>query len=337
MAAAALAVPPVGPADRLGLTLVIAIIVHVMLLLGVGFGQRAPEALPDALQITLVNAFSETRPEQADAYAQANLEGGGNTEERVRPTTPDRAAMPSDTPAMSTPLPVEGEPRPSPAPTAEAALEAQPQPAPQSDKVRQQPEKATPKLVAEREKKPDLPRSRPTAEAVEHAPTPQENPSAASPEGSVEPQLPTAAQLITRSFQLASMDAELQDRMQKLARRTRQKYISASTREYRYAAYMEAWRAKVERIGNLNYPDEARQQQLSGELLLDVSLKPDGSVIEVLVRRSSGHRSLDEAAVRIVKLAAPYAAFPPEIAREVDVLHITRTWRFLNSSEFKAR
>ena len=337
MTAATLEPRQVLPADRLGLTLLVAIIVHTMVVLGVGYGMPKPDTTPDMLEVTLVNARSDEAPDKADALAQANLQGGGDSRERVRPTTTDRAAVPADTPAASSPLPTQGQPRPNVDPTTDHVMEAPPQPAPQSAKVHQQPQKATPKLVAEREKKPELPRARPTASPVESIPVPQDDPAPASPEGSDAPQLPTAAQLITRSFQMASMDAELEDRMSRLAKRTRQKYISASTREYRYAAYMEAWRAKVERIGNLNYPDEARQQQLSGELLLDVSLRPDGSVIEVLVRRSSGHRALDDAAVRIVKLASPFAAFPADIAREVDVLHVTRTWRFLNSAEFKAQ
>ena len=100
---------------------------------------------------------------------------------------------------------------------------------------------------------------------------------------------------------------------------------------------MEAWRAKVERIGNINYPDEARQRELSGSLLLDVSIRPDGSVIEIVVRRTSGHKVLDDAAVRIVELAAPFAPFPSDIAREVDILHVTRTWRFVNNADFTAQ
>ena len=151
------------------------------------------------------------------------------------------------------------------------------------------------------------------------------------------PPLPTAAQLLTRSFALASLNAELQQRLDSRAKRPRQKYISASTKEYRYAAYMEAWRAKVERVGNLNYPDEARRRELAGSLLLDVALRPDGAVAEITVRRSSGHKVLDDAAVRIVELAAPYAPFPDDIRAEVDILHVTRTWNFLNNQQFSAR
>jgi protein TonB len=91
---------------------------------------------------------------------------------------------------------------------------------------------------------------------------------------------------------------------------------------------MDAWRAKVEAIGNLNYPEEAKRRLLTGNLLLDVALNPDGTVNEISLRRSSGHKTLDDAAIRIVELAAPFAPFPPEVRADIDVLHITRTWKF---------
>ncbi|MEJ2760202.1 MAG: energy transducer TonB [Gammaproteobacteria bacterium] len=97
---------------------------------------------------------------------------------------------------------------------------------------------------------------------------------------------------------------------------------------------MEAWRAKVERVGNLNYPQEAQRQGLSGSLILDVALNPDGSVKKIIVRRSSGYKVLDDAAIRIVKLASPFAPFPDDIRKETDILHITRTWQFLANSSF---
>jgi len=136
---------------------------------------------------------------------------------------------------------------------------------------------------------------------------------------------------------MASLNAELQQKLELRARRPRRKFISANTKEFRFAAYMEAWRAKVERVGNINYPDEARQLDLSGSLLLDVALNPDGSVREITVRRSSGKKVLDDAAVRIVELASPFAPFPDDFLREIDILHVTRTWKFLNNAKFSNR
>ncbi len=149
--------------------------------------------------------------------------------------------------------------------------------------------------------------------------------------------VPTAATLVARSFAIASLDAEIEERENAIAKRPRRKFISASTREYKYAAYMEAWRAKVERVGNLNYPDEARRKKLSGSLILDVALNSDGSINEITIRRPSGQPVLDDAAVRIVKMAAPYAPFPEDFVKEVDILHITRTWQFQSSERFAAQ
>ncbi|RFF32505.1 energy transducer TonB [Wenzhouxiangella sediminis] len=113
--------------------------------------------------------------------------------------------------------------------------------------------------------------------------------------------------------------------------RPRRKFVSANTREHLYAGYMRSWVSKVERVGNLNYPERARRQNLAGALVLSVDILEDGSVARIRVLRSSGHDVLDEAAVRIVRLSSPFAPLPEEIRREVDVLTITRTWQFSSS------
>lgn len=144
---------------------------------------------------------------------------------------------------------------------------------------------------------------------------------------------PDITQLLSSTRQeIARLTAELDRNSEYASQRPRRKSINASTREYRYAAYLEAWRKKVERMGNLNYPDEAKRKKLYGDLLLHVSLRADGSVQQIRVVRSSGHQMLDDAAVRIVRLAAPFAPFPAEIRKEVDILDITRTWQFLSNN-----
>ena len=131
-----------------------------------------------------------------------------------------------------------------------------------------------------------------------------------------------------RALAMAALKAEIERDLRAYAERPRRKWISASTREHRFAAYMDAWRRKVEEVGNLNYPEEAERRGLTGDLLLDVAIRPDGTVEEITLRRSSGERVLDEAAVRIVEIAAPFGAFPEDIAEDVDILHIERTWIF---------
>lgn len=143
---------------------------------------------------------------------------------------------------------------------------------------------------------------------------------------------PSAADMMMRSREIAKLSAELSASMQAYARRPKHRYIAARTAESRDAAYMAAWQAKIEMIGNLNYPEEARRRNISGSLRLDVAINPDGSVNNISVLRSSGHKLLDDAAIRIVRLAAPFAKMPPEMSKETDVLHIIRTWQFLDKN-----
>jgi len=139
----------------------------------------------------------------------------------------------------------------------------------------------------------------------------------------------TAAQLFERSQEIARLSAKIEEIKKSYALSPRQTYVrGANARQFRFASYMDAWRAKVERIGNLNYPEEAVRRGINGSLLLDVAINPDGSLHSVKVLRSSGHPVLDNAARRIVKLAAPYPPLGEDILRDTDILHIPRVWQF---------
>jgi len=167
-----------------------------------------------------------------------------------------------------------------------------------------------------------------------------ERASAATPEAKPIPEPPkpvTAAELINRSMELASLDAQLRQAREAYSKLPRQTFISARSQEFRHASYMNDWVLKVERVGNLNYPDQARRQGISGSLMLQVSINTDGSVRNIRLLRSSGHKVLDDAAIRIVQLAAPFAPLPPEIRKDTDILHITRTWEFLNNQGLSTR
>ena len=98
-----------------------------------------------------------------------------------------------------------------------------------------------------------------------------------------------------------------------------------------FAYYLDAWQRKVERFGNLNYPAQARADALSGSLRLLATVAADGGLEDVRVLESSGHRVLDEAAVRIVRLAAPYAPFSPKMLASAERIEIERRWHFRNS------
>jgi len=145
--------------------------------------------------------------------------------------------------------------------------------------------------------------------------------------------LPSAATLMQESMRMAKLQPGIQRDRESLSKLPRRKWISANTREYEFAAYMQAWVAKVERVGNLNYPEEVRRLKLTGDLVMTVGINVDGGVESIDIQRSSGKPQLDNAATRIVRLAGPYSPLPEHINASVDVLHITRTWRF--SRDFK--
>ena len=111
----------------------------------------------------------------------------------------------------------------------------------------------------------------------------------------------------------------------------RVKTISASTKDYEYRLYFEAWRQKVERIGALNYPESAKAGNL-GALRLTVSLNKEGNIKEIIINKTSGNKELDEAAIKIVRLGEPYAVFSSKMQKEVDLINITRTWKFTEDS-----
>ncbi len=149
-----------------------------------------------------------------------------------------------------------------------------------------------------------------------------------APEAPVVEPLPAARELIRESLRAARQQPLASHQGLTRISGERRKFINANTRDWRYAAYMQAWVSKVERIGNMNYPEEARRRKLNGSLVLSVTVRRDGSVESVAVMRSSGWLLLDQAAVGIVRLAAPFAPFTEDIAAETDVLNITRTWEF---------
>ena len=138
-----------------------------------------------------------------------------------------------------------------------------------------------------------------------------------------------AVSLLAQAMDIASLEARRSSEIQLDARGRRVRRLSSVTaRSAVEAAYLESWRNKVERIGNLNYPIEARQQGLEGDLRVLVEIDSAGRLIDVRLLESSGSSVLDASALRIVRLAAPFLPFPDALRAEADILHIVRTWQF---------
>ena len=140
---------------------------------------------------------------------------------------------------------------------------------------------------------------------------------------------------IDQNNQTARLAAEISNIIEEQASIEKTKYLNSSTKEFTPAKYMREWINRVERVGNLNYPDQARREKLSGTLILDVVINSEGELVKTDLRQSSGHQILDDAAKRIVKLAAPFSTFPDKLRKEADVIHITRSWEFLNNSRIQ--
>jgi protein TonB len=244
-----------------------------------------------ALDVILVNSKSARKPTDAQARAQANLDGGGNTEQ-------NRIA--------STPLPPSHNTR-----EGDSLVNAQRRVAELESMQRQ--------LMTQAKSKQTVSNERTTRD-----PQPQT------------PQPLSGADLASSAMAIARLEAQIAQQMDAYNKMPRKKFIGARTEELRYAQYIEDWRQKVERIGNLNYPEAARGR-LYGNLVLTLTVRSDGSLGSVELIRSSGHKALDEAAQRIVRLAAPYAVFPESIRREYDELVITRTWNFTNSDRLQTK
>jgi periplasmic protein TonB len=283
-------------ADRLGVAILFSLIVHAVVILGIGFDFLKPAPSVPTLDVTLLNASNAETPDKADFLAQAANAGGGDADRARRPGSP-----------FNGPLPV-ADPGIAPAPVLPASP---PQRTASGPHV----------LVTRAPANTRMPQQRDSRDQPQASPRPSDIP-------------------IDRQLAMARLTQEVRRQEQSYARRPRRKYISANTRQYAYAAYMQAWVNRIERVGNLNYPDAARRRRLHGQLMLTVALARDGHVEGVVVNQGSGYRVLDDAAIRIVHLAAPYPPIPRErdgSGHWVNELYITRTWEFLPNDRLETR
>jgi len=269
--------------------LVGSIAFHIFVIIGLGI-RFIPlpkfDAPHNVMDVVLVNARTTTKPEKADALAQANLDGGGNTDQKLRARSPFPAVEDKD-----------------PSRELKAA------------------ESRMKQLELEAKELMTRVKSQAQVQQVEVVPQGQTKADA------------QARDLVDKSLEIQRLEAQIRRDYQAYQERPKRKFVGARASEYRFAQYVDNWRIKIERIGNLNYPEEAKARKLYGSLQLTVAIKADGEVESVEINRSSGHKVLDQAAVRIVRLAAPFDRFPANIRADTDILHITRTWTFTRAEQ----
>ena len=273
-----------------GNSLLAALLLHGLVILTFNFDMlpSPPANIDQSLEITVVAPKSLVEaPDDADFLAQANQQGGGNTDEVVKPTVNEAMQGPVDL-----------------------------QTADQTSSEFSPPEEFD-RLV-----KPDEPprlavKTVSTFRILEAA------------EETETEQTPSPSQLLADLQQeITRLEAEIDDKTVAYAQRPRRKAINAATREHIYAAYMESWRRKIERVGNLNYP-----KGHMGDVVVHIAVRQDGSVEKMRILRHADSSLINESALKIATLAAPFPPFPEEIRQKTDILDIIRTWRFLEETK----
>lgn len=298
--------------DFFTLTLLASAFIHLTIILFVKFQPPAVQFFKDhmsALDVVLVNSKHRNKPKKAEALAQTNLDGGGNTSENRQL----KSALPWQK-NKSTDANMEHRSKVLEKNLAQAEAEAN--------------QKAERLAALDKEAKALMSQLNAT-HTIETNPTQKVRP--INPGTSVQDsaaQKVNASDLMSTSLEMARLEAQINKQQDDYQKRPKRKSIGARTQEYRFATYVESWRQKVERIGNGNYPEAAKDQKNYGQLQLTVYIKSSGDVEKVEIRRSSGYPVLDNAAKRIVEMGSPYAAFPEDLRKEVDILDITRTWIF---------
>jgi len=282
-------------ADRLSFTAFLAIAVHASAILGITFTLAEKGPSTHTMEVTLAQHRSVNPPSKSDFLAQFNQLGSGTLKEKILTTTTNRSEFHDNVIRNTLPQPQIRE----------------------AHKKPPNPEKTLITTNAQSSRQATLDSNKETS-PVELT------------------KITLKKSLLERSLEIASLEARLDRQRQIFAGRPRVKRLtSLATKASVDAFYLNSWRRKIETIGNLNYPEEARRRKLYGSLRLLVSILPGGKLKAVEILETSGYQVLDDAAIRIVKLAAPFAPFPDELRQTTDVLEIIRTWQFRKNSSFR--
>ena len=241
------------------------------------------------LSVILVNSKSSTAPKKADALAQANLDGGGNTDLQVHMGSPFPLSKNAET----------------------ATLE-------ELEKQRQALEEQQRTLMAHLS----------TYKTSDAAPDSANRDTQEAHEGD------EGEAAHKKQLDIPELEGEIKKNISAYEQRPRKLFLGAKVKEVVYARYVEQYRQRIERIGEENYPDEAKRSKIYGSLMVTTQIRADGSIVAIDIERSSGHRVLDEAAKRLIRMAAPFQPFTPELRKAHDVIGITRTLTFTRSDQF---
>ena len=279
--------------DALPIALIVAVIVHIILVVGMNFTPHPTESINKSIDITLINTPAKKAPEKAAFLAQENQLAANDQTKKPEP------------PAQK-PEPPAQEP-----PSQQHSQEIKPV-----------------KKTAPEESKPKAAQKIMTQQKAEKKVVAASKPAAVS-----QPEQHQELTAESLQQQLTQLGTEIRQ-SQPSAEQARIKFVDAVVSAHKNVAaqYMTDWISKVTRIGNLNFPEAATKKNFSASLNMDVGINADGSIRSIRINRSSGNPALDEAAKNIVRMSAPFAPLPPELRKEIDVLVITRVWKFSDES-----
>lgn len=283
--------------DTILVFLVAAAAIHVLIILGVDFSEPKPEEFKRSIEITLVDTPAKKAPKQARMLAQENQVGAG--EQDIKPRQQAQKIANEGNTSHSQHL-----------------AKAEPE-------RRQSQQKAEKKVITQQKSEKKIAETTVT-------PAPEKEPVA---EERHHPIL-TAEAL---QEQITQLGTEIRDR-QLSGEQSKIKFVSmVSAHKYLAAQYLKDWENKVERMGNRNYPEVASKKNFSATLTMDVGINADGSIYSIRINKSSGIPELDEAAKNIVRMSAPFAPLPQDLLKELNVLVITRVWKFSDESGVTTR
>ncbi|MGX5200743.1 energy transducer TonB [Aliikangiella sp. IMCC44632] len=275
--------PQISQLDKVMFCGFLAIVFHAMLFFGLGF------KLPDLSKSTAGKTFNvvlaqfeaDKKPEKADYISQANQEAGGSSEQKLAPSTTQKALFNNP------------------------------------DQISSEPQIAS-RQMTQQPPTPDVINSQGRAFKMSN---PQQKVEVSEP-------IPDAAALIDKSYRLSGLIANLDNSNVNQALKGRKRQVSAATHRASDALYLDSWRRKIEMIGNQNYPQKAKVDKIFGNLTMKVAINKDGTINQVQIMQSSGNKVLDNAALKIVRLAAPFKPLTEEMTKDTDILEIIRVWQF---------
>jgi protein TonB len=292
-----------------------AIALHAVFILGSTFVNSPTTPPAQTLEITLAQHAIEKPPEKVDFLAQAHQLGSGTLEEKRLPSTTERSTFHDKKIRNQSARPSPLTKKPEPTLTASHALK---------------------KTVIDKGNASQIAKSKrnvvttTTEKKNKKAPTkPRNNKQTIS-----QPKAGQSTSLLAKSLEIANLQAQIKMQQEQFSKRTKTRRLSsASTAIHEDAVYLDNWRQRIERIGNMNYPEEARRQKLYGTLRVLVAILPDGGLKSIEITQSSGSKTLDDAAIRIIKLASPFQPFSTEMRKNTDVLEIIRSWKFEKTTQ----